>query len=574
MTDGPTEQVHDTPTPETGAKTASGEGPRRLFGEIAVDKGFATSEGIHEALSVQENLRRMDMSEKIGQILLRRKSMTKEQVLSVLREQGAKPIQEIIEGYEIREKIGQGGMGAIFRAVQISTDRDVALKILPPRFNSDETYLKRFLREARVAAQLNHPNIVRCIDAGECNGHYYIAMEFVRGRDLDALIREREAFDEQEALGIVEQVAEALQHAARKNLIHRDIKPSNIMISTEDGLAKLLDLGLAKAIGPGTASESNAITQTGVAVGTPAYISPEQAQGERNLDIRSDFYSLGATLFHMLTGSAPYAAPSAAGVLVKHISDPVPRADRVDPSISKATARLIEIMMGKSPGERFQDPDALLQALRKTKAGEITPFPGPSDPYARPRENKEDSFFSRVSGSMSRTLGHTSGHVKREVKGWLGNPLFVAAGGAGALLLGLAIVLALVHGREAGTAPGEDLSRSHALEGSAGNVDSSSPSEPSSHKTGQTEKTEAGKTVTHPDWKKRLSRAVARSRELREELRGLTSTLMSMKKRNETIPNDLLLWVQKRRKEMERELGDLEAILDTLPETEGSRSED
>ncbi|MHC4600994.1 MAG: serine/threonine-protein kinase, partial [Planctomycetota bacterium] len=270
------EPVHNAETKALDPPPAN-KGDHRLFGEIAVDEGLATPEQIREALQVQEDLRRMDMPDKIGQILIKRNVLTRAQVVSILKKQGAKSIQEIIEGFEIRDKIGQGGMGAVFRAIQRSTGREVALKILPPKAHPDGTFLKRFLREAKVAAQLNHPHIVQCIDAGVSRGHHYIAMEYVRGEDLDTRLRREGKILETEALRITGQVARALDHAYRKGLIHRDIKPSNIMIA-EDGEAKLLDLGLAKAVGKPDSSTEHRITQTGVAVGTPSYIAPEQAQ--------------------------------------------------------------------------------------------------------------------------------------------------------------------------------------------------------------------------------------------------------------------------------------------------------
>jgi len=266
-----------------------------------------------------------------------------------------------VGGYEVIEQIGQGGMGAVYKARQLSVDRIVALKILPPRLAGDEDYVARFLREARTAAKLAHPHIVQIFDAGEADGYHHFAMEFVDGPSVDELIRQGDPLPERRAFEIVRDIARALDHAdARAHLIHRDVKPANILITSE-GAAKLADLGLARE----TADTDVRLTRSGMLVGTPNYISPEQARGERELDIRTDIYSLGATLYHMLVGAPPYTGGSASEVIAKHLRDPVPDARAANPDVSPGAAAIIRRAMAKDPAARYPDARALLADLEK-----------------------------------------------------------------------------------------------------------------------------------------------------------------------------------------------------------------
>ncbi|MHC5077996.1 MAG: serine/threonine protein kinase [Planctomycetota bacterium] len=556
-----------TPTPQPSEE---GKG-HRLFGEIAVAKGFATPEQIQEALAVQADLRRLDMAEKIGQILIKRKFLDRAQVKTVLKEQGAKSIRDIIEGFEIHNKIGQGGMGAVFRAVQKSTGREVALKILPPQFNRDTTYLKRFLREAKVAAQLNHPNIVQCIDAGFSRGHNYIAMEYVRGTDLDSILRQEGRFLEAEALQIAEQVSRALEHAHRKQLVHRDIKPSNIMI-TKDGLAKLLDLGLAKGIGPENATDTNRITQTGMAVGTPCYIAPEQAQGAQDMDIRADIYSLGATLFHMVTGKTPFSAPSPAGILVMHISSPVPKANQIEPTVSEATSHLIEIMMAKSPEKRFADPQKLVQAILETREG-IPPTGPPVDgaflDAPTITTGAATNTLEKLSSSVRSGLGKSVDAVGGEVKGWFRSRFFLAAAGAGIVMIAASVILLLVGLRGEGeplfrpdsdsTGKAENSDDPEAKENTPpprdngeGVKGSDDPTPPPDEVPGK----KPPSSVTNENIAEQFQEERQRTQDLRNALEGSLA-------RGEEIPREFLIWAIEQLVEREKRI---EAMLESLDE--------
>lgn len=275
---------------------------------------------------------------------------------------GSDTTKQPIPGYHILHKLGQGGMGTVYKARQVSMDRIVALKILPKKLAKEDEFKQRFFREARAAGALSHGNIVSAIDASEAGGYCYLAMEFVDGECLADRLEREGALDEKEALDIVLHIAEGLSHAWEAGIIHRDVKPENVLISSE-GVAKLCDLGIAKA--PADAG----LTQEGMAVGTPRYISPEQAQALPNIDFRADIYSLGASLFHMIAGEAPYDGPSGPAIMLKHITDPVPSLKKVAPGISEHTAALVARMMAKDPNDRYTDPVSLVEDLRRARDG-------------------------------------------------------------------------------------------------------------------------------------------------------------------------------------------------------------
>ncbi|MHC4941503.1 MAG: serine/threonine-protein kinase, partial [Planctomycetota bacterium] len=204
-----------------------------------------------------------------------------------------------ISGYEILERVGSGGMGKIFRARQISMNRIVALKVLKKSELKDALPLDRLRREALLIARMDHPNVVRGIDMGETDRYYFFAMEFIEGRSVKAILDLFGPMDELKAISIVHDVARALQYVYEQKLTHRDIKPGNILIS-DTGVTKLADLGLAKG------ETDLSVTREGTTLGTPQYISPEQAKNPKAVDIRSDIYSLGATFYHMVTGRIPF----------------------------------------------------------------------------------------------------------------------------------------------------------------------------------------------------------------------------------------------------------------------------
>ena len=295
-----------------------------------------------------------------------------------------------VGGFEILAKLGQGGMGAVFKARQISIDRVVALKILPPKLAKNQEYVTRFFREARAAAKLNHPNIVQAIDAGEADGYYYFAMEYVEGQSVSDLARDGAALPEPQALGIARDVALALTCAHEAGIIHRDIKPSNILLNAK-GRAKLADLGLARQ----TTSKATGLTQDGFAIGTPDYISPEQVRGDVDVDGRSDIYSLGATLFHMLTGRPPYLGGSGNEVMAKHLAEPIPNPQRLNPNVSHAAARIIWKAMNKDRERRYPTAEAFIEDVDRLLAGPGANA-GTRSPAAQPPGKSKTPLFAGI----------------------------------------------------------------------------------------------------------------------------------------------------------------------------------
>jgi serine/threonine-protein kinase len=329
-----------------------------------LELGMTTLERVAEAKQVRARMVEMGLRPRtLGQILFEKGYIEEEQLEVLRRDERQFQGQEQIAGYRLLEKLGGGAMGAVYKARQLSLDRDVAIKILAADLAEDPAFVERFLREAKAVAKLNHPNIISGIDVGESEGVKYFVMEYVDGPTVASLLRRGGALDEERALLVAQQVARALDHAYRNGLVHRDLKPENVLI-TRDGVAKVCDLGLVKwedaPHGPGETSHR---------MGTPDYISPEQARGESTVDIRSDLYSLGATLFHMLTGRPPFEGASAEAVMAKHLTE-LPRPVRqVDPTISPLTEVIVLRLLQKRREDRYQTPAELLQKLDEAVKG-------------------------------------------------------------------------------------------------------------------------------------------------------------------------------------------------------------
>ena len=260
--------------------------------------------------------------------------------------------------YQIIEEIGRGGMAIVYKAYQPSRRRYVALKVLPAYFQHDVQFLKRFHREAQAAKALDHPNIVKVYESGEVEGLNYIAMEYVDGGSVAGELRRRgKPFDLTTAVNIIAQIGAALEYAHSRGIVHRDIKPSNILL-TKDGRALLSDFGIAKAVGTST------ITEPGALVGTPQYMSPEQAKGRKDIDHRTDIYSLGVVLYQMLTGEVPFDGETPHVILRAVIDDPPPRPSSVNSAIPLGVEWVILRALEKDRGRRFQRVGEMVAALQ------------------------------------------------------------------------------------------------------------------------------------------------------------------------------------------------------------------
>jgi predicted Ser/Thr protein kinase len=261
--------------------------------------------------------------------------------------------------YEIGRLIGRGGMGVVYFAREKALDREVAIKVLPPEAaEASPEGRERFRREARTAAQLNHSNIVPLYTFGETEGLTFFVMGYVRGESLGERMRREGRLPHDEAIRILRELADALDFAHRKGVVHRDVKPDNVLLEDGTGRPMLADFGIAKGHTAG-----QALTQTGMIVGTPAYMSPEQARGERSIDGRSDLYSLGALAYEMLGGRAVFSGSSAQEMLVQHMTQAPLPLKAIAPDVPEGVAAVVMRCLEKDPGRRFPDGQALRTAL-------------------------------------------------------------------------------------------------------------------------------------------------------------------------------------------------------------------
>lgn len=266
-------------------------------------------------------------------------------------------IGQVLGNYTITQKLGQGAMGVVYLAEHSPLHRQVAIKFLAGQYCSDKLYVDRFLQEARAAARLQHPNIVAVYDAGVVDKVYYIVMEYVRGKDLAYMLDEGEIFEEPQALYFIQHIASGLAYAHEHGIIHRDVKPENLFL-TPEGQIKLGDLGLAT-----WANDPIHTGATGQVMGTAFYMSPEQICNPRNVDARTDIYSLGATLFHLVTGLPPFLGESIEEVVQKHLKAPLPSPKSIRPNLSDEMCRFLGKMLAKDVTERYQNMNEVLAAL-------------------------------------------------------------------------------------------------------------------------------------------------------------------------------------------------------------------
>ena len=286
----------------------------------------------------------------------------------ILRDERAKSeggmlVKKQIGGYKLTKKIGEGGMGEVYLAEQLSMHRTVAIKILHNKWAEDDEFRKRFLLEARAAGKLSHQHLIQVFDVNKYQGLYYFSMEFIDGVTFDRmhtwLALSHGQVPVEKTIEICLQVCQALKYLATHDIVHRDIKPANIML-TKDGIVKLADFGFIQSV------HDAVLLQEGTTIGTPDYISPEQARGERNLDVRSDIYSLGASLFHMLAGRTFYSG-SCSKVMRDHIETEPPALDKLRPDVPQELVRVIRKMTAKLPMDRQQTPDELIKELEMLK---------------------------------------------------------------------------------------------------------------------------------------------------------------------------------------------------------------
>jgi serine/threonine protein kinase len=284
-------------------------------------------------------------------------------------------VGDVIGGYRLDQQVGRGGMGVVFRATHIALDRQGAVKLIAPELAANEEFRRRFQRESRVAASIDHPNVIPIFDAGEEGGQLYVAMRYVEGTDLGELISSRDGLPAEEAVDVIGQVAAALDAAHARGLVHRDVKPGNVLL--EDRAtgrhAYLTDFGLVKAVGAVT----GVVTRTGQWLGTPDYAAPEQIHGG-DVDARTDVYALGCLLFHAITGKPPFAGDTEVAKIFAHVSQPPPSVSDTRPGVPAALDDVVRTALAKTPADRHASAGELAAAARRA-IGAPTPT-APSRP--------------------------------------------------------------------------------------------------------------------------------------------------------------------------------------------------
>lgn len=339
------------------------------FGVLAVRNGLITPEQLEQVRAKQAASANLGKNLPLKEIILADRLMTEEQVTRVERAQqqltqDRERKQDLeFKGYEIISTLGEGGLGSVFKARQVSMNRLVALKVLHIQWINDEEFRKRFVLEARIVGKLSHQNLIQVYDVGRQGEYYYFSMEYVDGRTVEDMIREspRRQMEVGRAVELLLQVARAINYYKDFDIVHRDIKPSNIMV-TRAGLVKLGDFGFVKS------RLDKELGFEGMVLGTPDYIAPEQAMGKDNVDYRADVYSLGATFYHMLTGRPMYeGTPSR--VMLAHTRDSMPDPRNYRPSLTEDVTLVLKRMLAKDPNQRYANIDNLfadLESLRET----------------------------------------------------------------------------------------------------------------------------------------------------------------------------------------------------------------
>lgn len=331
---------------------------------LVIDAGLATAQDADDARASLPEAERGDAARVLAALVAR--GVVTGVQLERLRSQAKSQGNQQIPGFKIISRLGDGAgsMAAVYKAKQLSLDRIVAVKVLPRERTRDAEYVKRFYAEGKAAAKLNHPNIVAALDVGQAGEFHYFVMEFVEGRSVYDMLGEVARYDDADAVRIVLDVAKALDHAHAAGIVHRDIKPQNIML-TRDGAAKLADMGLARDTNAAPSED-----EKGKAMGTPYYIAPEAIKSSDQADFRVDIYSLGATLYHMVTGHVPFDAPTPKDVMRMHLKRPLTPPEQINPRVGAAVSQVIRVCMAKRPDDRYDSTSELVEDLQAIAQGE------------------------------------------------------------------------------------------------------------------------------------------------------------------------------------------------------------
>jgi CheY-like chemotaxis protein len=348
---------------------------REQFFQNLGDSGLFTQEEISKTRAILSEIQAPD-GDTAAQHLIADGKLTPFQAAAV-RQRRFEGL--VIGNYEVLDRLGQGGMGTVFKARHRRMRRVVAIKVLSRNVAQPERFLKRFQREVEAVARLNHPNIVMAHDADEGDVGHFLVMEFVNGHDLASEVGQHGPLPVRQAVACTVQAAWALEYAHGQGIIHRDIKPANLLRDAS-GVVKVADLGLARfddALGP-PPEDASALTQAGTIMGTVDYMSPEQALGAPNIDHRADIYSLGCTLFFLLLGKPPYQGPTVMATLLKHREAPIPSITEARPEVPAELDAVVRRMLAKAPADRYQTMSEVVAALEAVEAALRETAPAPA----------------------------------------------------------------------------------------------------------------------------------------------------------------------------------------------------
>ena len=377
----------------------------------AIKAGFLTKEQLGPAMMKQDALAKQGQQAKLFQLLIETKALTIQQFQLLQREMGTPTTKTLpadpVPGFKITGKLGTGGMAIVYRAIDSMDNAEVALKVMKPAHMVNPRFVAQFHREAELLEKFEHENIVKGFQHGKVNGLEYFAMEIVDGPSMREIVEKNGPVTEERALKYTIQVAEAVEYTHKQGIVHRDIKPENILLTPDDDV-KLIDLGFAKPIGSQEEPE-------GTTSGTPQYMSPEQAQGQASIDVRSDLYSLGASLYHMVLGDVPFKGGDNMEVMAAQVLQELQASETKGGKISKMMHYFLEKLMAKDKEIRYQTPAEAIEDMKSQWEGMKSLEFNPGD-VAKPMidPNQEKPRQSPTRPPQAKGPGSISDRYKRQ----------------------------------------------------------------------------------------------------------------------------------------------------------------